>query len=201
MGAKGVTDPPDCRLGSVAQMVMKHAKTSVLLVKESPSIIAGETQLRENTGLNRVLIATDGSKHIEVVTQFLLALPLSRQCKVIIVSAVQSNIAALVRVPTLDFQTNQELLANLQAAKESESRQITTQVEKQLRTRGYRIASIVIRGEAAESILAAAREYNADIITVSSRGLTGAESRLLSSVTERIATYANCSVLVVRTAK
>jgi len=64
---------------------------------------------------------------------------------------------------------------------------------------GYRTASVVIRGVAGECILAAAKEYNPDIIAVGSRGLTGIDSFLLGSVAERVARYASCSVLIVRT--
>jgi len=66
---------------------------------------------------------------------------------------------------------------------------------------GHRTASVVIRGGAAESILAAAKEYKPDIIALGSRGLTGIASLLLGSVAERVARYANCSVLIGRAAK
>jgi nucleotide-binding universal stress UspA family protein len=106
-----------------------------------------------------------------------------------------------MKTPTLDFQTNQELLARLQAAEESAARKITTKSEKQLQAKGYKAASIVLRGGAAESILAAAKEYNPDIIALGSRGLSGIEPLLLGSVAERIARYANCSVLIGRIPK
>ncbi len=201
MGAKGLTSPPGFRLGSVAQTVMKHARASVLLVRETTAVATIETPTKKKTGINRVLLATDGSKYSETVIQFLIDLPLPRQCEVIVVSALQSHLATLVRTPTLDFQTNQELFAKLQAAEEDEAHKITTKVEKQLRAKGYKTASVVIRGGAPESILAAAKEYSPDIIALGSRGLTGIESLLLGSVAERIARYANCSVLIGRAAK
>jgi len=101
-------------------------------------------------------------------------------------------------MPTLDLQTNQELLANLQAAEEDEARKITAKVEKQFQASGCKTASVVIRGGAAESILAAAKEYKPDIIALGSRGLSRIESLLLGSVAERVARYANCSVLIGR---
>jgi len=201
MGTKGLTDPLAFRLGSVAQTVMKHARASVLLVRETTAIATRETPSRKKTSINRVLLATDGSKYSESVTEFLMDLPLPRRCEVIVVTALQSHLAAWVRTPTLDFQTNQELLARLQGAEESEARKITSKVESQLRAKGYRTVSVVIRGGAAESILAATKEYKPDIIALGSRGLTGIESLLLGSVAERVARYAACSVLIGRTAK
>ena len=80
MGAKGLTDPLAFRLGGVAQTVMKHAKASVLLVRETTTIATIEVPSRKRTGINRVLLATDGSKYSQTVTQFLIDLPLPRQC-------------------------------------------------------------------------------------------------------------------------
>jgi nucleotide-binding universal stress UspA family protein len=197
MGAKGLTDPLSFRLGSVAQTVLKHAKSSVMLVRDTMAANSGAAPVNR-TSLNRVLLATDGSNCSEAVTRLLLDLPLPRRCEVIVITALQSHLTAWVKTPTLDFQTNQELLARLQEAEEGEARKITAWSEKQLQAKGYRTASVVIRGGAAESILAAAKEYKPDIIALGSRGLTGIESLLLGSVAERVARYANCSVLVGR---
>jgi len=73
--------------------------------------------------------------------------------------------------------------------------------EKQLQAKGYKTASVVIRGGAAESILAAAKEYKPDITALGSRGLSGIEPILLGSVAERVVRYADCSVLIGRAAK
>jgi len=202
MGAKGLTDPLAFRLGSVAQTVMKHARASVLLVRQKPATTEQVMRARKETAtIKRVLLATDGSKCSDVVNQFLVELPLSRQCEVIVITALQSHLMAWVKTPTLDFQTNQELLARLQAAEEAEARKITAKAEKQFQTKGYKTASVVIRGGAGESILAAAKEYKPDIIALGSRGLSGIESLLLGSVAERIARYADCSVLIGRAAR
>ena len=199
MGAKGLTDPLSFRLGSIAQTVMKHARASVLLVKGKATTTGASSARDKGVAIKRVLLATDGSKYSDMVTQFLLDLPLPRWCEVIIVTALQSHLAALVRTPTLDFQANQELLARLQSAEESEARKITAKSEKQLQAKGYKTASVVIRGGAAESILAASKEYKPDVIALGSRGLSGIESLLLGSVAERVARYADCSVLISRT--
>lgn len=197
MGARGLSDPLPFRLGSVAQTVMKHSKSSVLLVRAAGTRLDLAAPLRK-TGINRVLLASDGSRHSQAVVQFLLDLPLPRQCEIIMITALQSHLAALLKTPTLDFQTNQELLARLQASEESEARKILDRVERQLHEKGHKAASVVMRGGAAECILAAAKEYNPDIIALGSRGLSGIESLLLGSVAERVARYANCSVLIGR---
>lgn len=201
MGAKGLTDPLPFRLGSVAQTVMKHAKASVLLVREKATPTEATPAQDKRATIKQVLLATDGSRYSEAVVQVLLDLPLPRQCEVIVMTALQSHLAAWVKTPTLDFQTNQDLLVRLQEAEENEARKITTNAEKQFQTKGYRTASVVIKGGAAESILAAAKEYSPDIIALGSRGLSGIESFFLGGVAERVARYANCSVLIGRAPK
>ena len=202
MGAKGLTDPPTFRLGGVTQTVMRHARASVLLVREKSATANQALPIKKKaTTVGRVLLATDGSKYSDMVTQFLLNLRLPRQSQVIVVTALQSHLAAWVKTPTLDFRTNQEILARLQAAEESEARKITAKAEKQFQAKGYKTASVVIRGGAAESILASAKEYKPDIIALGSKGLSGIESLLLGSIAERVARYANCSVLIGRARK
>ena len=199
MGAKGLTEPLTFHLGSVAQTVMRHARASVLLAREKSATASQSLPTKKKiAAVGRVLLATDGSKYSDMVTQFLLNLRLPRQSQVIVVTALQSYLAAWIKTPTLDFRTNQEILAGLQAAEESEARKITANAEKQFQTKGYKTASVVIRGGAATSILASAKEYEPDIIALGSRGLSGIESLLLGSVAERVATYANCSVLIGR---
>ncbi len=199
MGAKGLTDSLAFRLGNVALTTIKHAKTSVLLVRPKSTVVSKAIRTgRERSAIGRVLMATDGSKYSDRATQVLLDLPLPTQSEIVVITALQSHLAAWVKTPTLDFQTNQEILVKLQTAEESEARKITAKSAEQFQARGYKTASVVIRGGAAESILAAAKEYHPDIIAVGSKGLTGIESLLLGSVAERVARHANCSVLIGR---
>ncbi|MFC1934464.1 universal stress protein [Chloroflexota bacterium] len=200
MGAKGLTDPLSFRLGSVALKVMKYATASVLLVRTKVATVAQEPRKKDKTAtVSRVLLATDGSKYSDMVTHFLLNLPLPRQLEVIVITALQSHLEAWMKTPTLDFRTNQELLDRLHTAEEAEARKITGKAEKQFQKSGYKTASVIVRGGAGECILAAAKEYSPDIVAVGSKGLTGIESFLLGSVAERVARYVNCSVLIGRT--
>ena len=200
MGAKGLTDPLRFRLGSVALKIMKYSNGSVLLVRPKSAKVSQESGKKGKTAtLSRVLLATDGSKYADAVARFLLELPLPHQTEVIVITALQSHLEAWMKTPTLDFRTNQELLDRLHVAEEAEARKITAKAQKQFRENGYKTASVVVRGGTGECILAAAKGYNPDVIAVGSKGLTGIESFFLGSVAERVARYANCSVLVGRT--
>jgi len=186
MGAKGLTDSAQFLLGSVAHKVMRHARASVLLAR------------KETTTISRVLLATDGSKYSEMAANFLLNLPLPRRSQVIMVTTVLSHIVALVKTPTLDLQTNQQLITELQACEEREARNIIARTENQFSREGYKTLSLVMLGGAAESILRVAQEYETDIVVLGAKGLSGIESFLLGSVAERVARYAKCLVLIGR---
>lgn len=53
-------------------------------------------------------------------------------------------------------------------------------------------------GDAAESIILTAEEAHADLVIVGQRGMTATPSFLLGGVSQKVATYAPCSVLVVK---
>jgi len=187
MGAKGLTDPVSFRLGSVAHKVMRQTKASVLLVRK-----------RISTTEKRVLLATDGSAGSDAAARFLLELSLPQPSQVIVVTALQSHTPSIMKTPTLDLESDRRLLTALQSAEETQARRIIARTEEQFKKRGYQTTSRIVRGGAAESVLATAKEHNPDIIALGSRGLTGLESILLGSVAERVARYARCSVLIGR---
>lgn len=186
IAAGGTRDTQQFLLGSVAQKVMKYADASVLLVRD------------KYTKIRRVLLATDGSKYSEQVTQFLLELPLPLTSEVVLVTALQSHIAAWLKTPTIDLETNQQLLAELQKAEEWKAWELLTKTRDQFKERGYRVSSLVLKGEPAQEILSAASTINPDLIAVGAKGLTGVEAFLMGSVAQRVARYAKYSVLIGR---
>jgi len=189
IGAKGTTKSPRFPFGSVAQKVMKYAGTSVLLVRE------------ETRRVKRVLLATDGSPYSDAAARFLISLPLPRQSLIILVTSLQSHMAALVKMPTLDIETNRRILEELRAAEEEAARSLMAKTLKQFRSKGYDVESHVLRGEPAAEILAVARTFNPDLVVLGAKGLSGIETFLLGSVAQRVARFSRYSVLIVRAPK
>ncbi len=68
-----------------------------------------------------------------------------------------------------------------------------------LTTAGLTVETLVRPGRAADVLIDAARDLNADLVVVGSRGLGGLQSMLLGSVANEVATQAPCPVLVART--
>lgn len=81
-----------------------------------------------------------------------------------------------------------------------EQAQVTSDKAKEFaQSKGVALKAIVeSSSSAAECILANAEKIGADLIVVGSRGKKGVERFLLGSVASKIASYAPCSVLIVR---
>lgn len=67
-----------------------------------------------------------------------------------------------------------------------------------LREKGQFARSLREQGDAADKILEVAERLEIDLIVMGSHGNTGIRRFLLGSVSDRVVTHANCSVLVAR---
>ena len=189
VGAKGQSDSRRFPLGTVSQKILKYARSSVLLVRESPP------------ALRNVLIATDGSRYSSGMARFLLDLPLPVRTRVTALTSLESHVAALLRTPTFDFASNKKVLAQLQDAEEAAARKIVNETLARFRSKGYSVSPRVLKGEPAEVILSAAQEMRPDLIALGAKGLAGVEAFLLGSVAQRVARFAKCSVLIGRASR
>lgn len=141
--------------------------------------------------LNTVLVALDSSEAQERVIQSLEELQLQPTTKIIL-----SHV-----VPSLEL--NSELVADRpQTGFEGPP---YLQLEKQLQ---YYQAQLpgessleIVTGDPAEEIIRLANIYNADLIVIGSRGLTGVKRIIQGSVSSQVVENAHCSVLVVKPAK
>ena len=186
LGAKGIDNNERFSLGTVAHKVVKYARCSVLLARKRVSSV------------ERVLLATDGSKYSDEASRFLLDVTLPGGCEVFVISVLQSHIATWMKTPALDLETSQKLLGELQKAEEEAAADLIDKTSNIFREQRYRVSSMVRKGEPADEILAAASVLNPDLIVLGAKGLTGIERFLLGGVAQRVSRYAKHSVLVVR---
>ena len=186
IGARGMSDSSRFPIGGVAQKVMKYSHTNVLIARER------EPRIR------RILIAVDGSKHSNAAIRFLQELPLPQQSHIFPVTVVQSHMEAIVKTPTLNLETNQHILEELKAMEEDAGRNLLDNAGDFFRKSGYKVSPLLLKGEPAEEILNAAETLNPEVIVVGARGLSGIETFFLGSVSQRVARFANYSVLIVR---
>jgi nucleotide-binding universal stress UspA family protein len=186
VGAKGTSAIPEFSLGSVAHKVMKYAPCSVLVAK------------KESKSIDRVLVPIDGSRYSDEVVQFLLRIPLPRRAEIVLMTVVQPWAAALVRAYGGDAEGSRRIIAELRGAEEEAAQRLMTEAERHLQGGGYKVSLLVARGDPSQEILREAGEQRVDLVALGAKGLTGVRRFLLGSVSQRVARYAEPSVLIVR---
>jgi len=121
-----------------------------------------------------ILLATDGSEHVDAAADLLGRLPLPDETRVTLLTVIENE------------------------AFEDAARDLLVRSEERLRPQGRSVESFVRRGDPADEIIAAA--VGADLVVLGARGLGRFESLLLGGVSTRVASYAPVSVLVARPA-
>jgi nucleotide-binding universal stress UspA family protein len=81
---------------------------------------------------------------------------------------------------------------------EEEAHKVVTQVVEKLRSQGCLASGTVVSGHPGGELLTLLEAVQADMIVVGSRGLTGDTRYLMGSVSDSVALYAPCAVLVFR---
>ncbi len=141
--------------------------------------------------LKTVVVALDGSETQEQVIESLKELQIQPTAKIIL--------SHVIIPPDL----NQELVADRpQSGFEGLP---YLHVEKQLQSYQSQLPGEsvleIVTGDPAEEIIRLANIYNADLIVIGSRGLTGMKRIIQGSVSSQVVENAHCSVLVVKTSK
>ncbi|HUI44429.1 MAG TPA: universal stress protein [Nitrospirota bacterium] len=137
-------------------------------------------------GLERLLLATDGSKFSEGAIRE--ALSLAKQCasRLTAISVVQTNLEFEAAIPQMDEKWEDEALKHLESIKEKASRE------------GIACKIMAVRGEEPhQEIVHAAEQNQVNMIIVGRHGRTGLLRLLMGSVTAKVIGHTPCSVLVV----
>lgn len=140
--------------------------------------------------LKTVLVALDGSEIQERVIQSLEELQLQPTTKIVLAHVI----------PAIDL--SQEIASDRPQAVEGLP---YLQVEKQLQSYQARLPGEstieIVTGDPAEEIIRLANIYQADLIAIGSRGLTGVKRIIQGSVSSQVVENAPCSVMVVKPAR
>jgi nucleotide-binding universal stress UspA family protein len=148
-----------------------------------------------------ILYATDGSTCAAVAGRLLARLPLSADARITVLSALAaSNWTAVLPLegsPGAEcclYSTRAEIAAEEKAA----AGQTAESAAAGLRELGAPVTVCVRRQPPAQSILEQAELDGTDLIIVGSRGKGAMERLVIGSVSECVARYSHCSVLVAR---
>jgi len=139
----------------------------------------------------KILVPLDGSKTAEGVLPHAKALAYSEGAELILVT-VAAN-------PAVDYAFSDPGLAlRAQEDQEARSKEYMAEVEKQLKSEGFRVSTLLRIGAVADVILSAAEEMQVDAIAMSTHGRTGPARWLLGSVAERVVRNSKVPVLLIR---
>jgi nucleotide-binding universal stress UspA family protein len=175
-------------LGSTAQAVLRHADSSVEVVRKPPA------EKNYADGM-RVIAPTDGSEHAEFALQVISQRPWP--------GGSEFRIVASPDYPGLLGEYPYyvpEQLAELTSGGRDHAKQSAKNGQKLLMAGGLRTSQEVIESmdSPANAILATAEAWRPDLIVMGSHGRTGFDRLVLGSASETVALYATCSVEVVR---
>jgi nucleotide-binding universal stress UspA family protein len=141
----------------------------------------------------KILVPLDGSKTAEGVLPHAKALAYSEGAELILLT-VAAN-------PALDFVFSDPGLARrAEEDQEERSKQYIAEVEKELKSAGFRVSTLLRVGAVAETILQTAEEMQVDVIAMSTHGRTGPARWLLGSVADRVVRSSKVPVLLIRAA-
>lgn len=138
--------------------------------------------------LKTIVVALDDSELSQRVIQTLQEIQLQPATKIIlshVISPPESNLEIVADRPHADS----ELQPYLYIEKQLQSYQANLPGESEIE---------IVTGDPAEEIIRLANIYQADLIVIGSRGLTGVKRILQGSVSSQVVEDASCSVLVVK---
>jgi nucleotide-binding universal stress UspA family protein len=183
VGSRGHGSIAELLLGSVSAELVDHAPCSTLVVRQP--------------GISRILLATDGSP-TAALAEGVLGWPIFGGLPVRVISVADvvhpwhTGIA-----PTMYREVMEAYATDLEAAK-VEHRRLADEVAERLRGAGRDASAEVRVGDPATDILAAAADWEADLVILGSRGHTGLTRLILGSVARNVLHGGRASVLIAR---
>ena len=139
--------------------------------------------------LKNILVALDGSEIAQRVIQSLEELVLSPQDTKVILCHVFPTRESEIELPADRPSPESPTLSYFHIEKQLQSYQEKLSVTS---------AVDLVTGNPADEIIRLANIYQADLIVIGSRGLTGMKRIVQGSVSSQVVEEANCSVLVVK---
>lgn len=148
----------------------------------------------------KILLAVDGSRYATWATEFLLQLPLRGEPEITVLHVVEPKALDLPQdlLAQPAMKQRQEELEQWLREQTEAAQQLVEETAEQLKTCWTQVSALVERGPVAEKVIETAQHTSADVIALGARGRSDIESFLLGSVAFKVATYAPCSVLVVK---
>jgi len=134
----------------------------------------------------KILVAVDGSDHANKATPVVIDIARTRKAEVVVMHAIEHEHP---RGPVARAESPED------------AKRVTETVVRELKKAGIPVRGEVVTttpGKVAHAIVDTARDENAGLIVMGSRGLSDIEGLLLGSVTHKVLQHADRPVLVIR---
>ena len=181
LGSRGFHDIKGYFMGSVSRKVLSHAPCPVFIVKDPIQIPV------------QMVLAVDGSTASMRATKYLKSWISPEVGSVHVLSVVPQahrGLGASVRV--------KPYTKALTEAFQKQAQETTAQVRSLLFKKKFEVTSEVVAGNPRAAILDCLVTHEASLAVLGAKGLTGPERFQMGSVSEWVAAYSGCSILVVR---
>jgi len=176
--------------GGVADRVLRGATCPVLLVR------AGFAQTR--TAYGRILVPLDGSELAEQVLPYVRALIRPNHTRVFLVSVLTTGLGDRTVALLTSYPPGLRLATTALHHAEIQWRRYLRSVAAVLREQGAVVHVATRRGSPADEILAYAAEVEADLISMTTHGLSGMSRWVYGNVAGKVLQGAHSPVLLVR---
>lgn len=196
MGAKGLRSTLGILLGGVAHQVVQSVACPVLVVR------------KEKYGLNRVLLAVDGSDFTWFATKYLTKSTIFMKSDIHVVYTMPEPVSEEVLlstwpvgmdgVPIIPAEIVEDTLREQEAKEKEQGETVLRKVGDMLKAANLSTKLVLKKGDAATEVIRYGKELECDLIIVGSRGMGGLKGLFLGNVATKILHYAPCSVLVMK---
>ena len=184
IGSRGHGTLGSMLVGSVSSEVIDHASVPVLVAHSNQA--------------ERIVLAADGSDAVERVAELLTAWPIFGDATVRVVSVAHADPPWWT-----GFRPSPTGRAAEQVTPEpsiDHHKRLAHDMAARLADAGYAVEPKVRQGDAASEIVAEARDWDADLVMMGTRGRGGVPRLLLGSTARNVLHNVGCSVLVAHAA-
>jgi nucleotide-binding universal stress UspA family protein len=142
----------------------------------------------------KIILAIDDLKSSQAAVEAVMAKPGSPETKVFIVHVVEQPPFMVSR----EMRSHSAALKELWHETEEQAKATVNKVAQRLRSNGFIVDPVVLKGDPKSRILDMAVKQGADLIVLGSHGRKGLDRFLMGSVSEAVTRYALCSVEIAR---
>lgn len=182
--------------GNVADRLLQGASCPVLLVRAGGSDATTAPPLR--ISYRRILVPLDGSELAEQVIPYVRALIRPNRTRISLVSVLTTGLGERTVTLLTSYPPGMQLATTALHHAEAQLQAYLRSVAAALRERGATVSITIREGSPADEILAHASEVEADLISMTTHGLSGPSRWVYGSVAGKVLQGAHSPVLLVR---